>query len=321
MEDIFEHLRLNRYLDGLNLKKKSGKWDLTNLSIPKPKTVDKFDYKNYSIRIPDKIFKFKDVLLHNVDLSFSNLDYSIWENCTFNNVLLKETSGKKIKLIACVFKNALFENANLMDSLIGGQKESDSGHFNNIKFIKTNLKRTYYTFPKFENCKFIDCDLKEVDFDGSRFFNSSFEGKLDSVFFRGYPQHLQKDTLSDFSQMGIFNPMQNVDFTKAEMFGVTFSNQIDLSHCIFPTSDNYLFIKHFPATYEIARETVLLKWKDKDKELALDLLNNVYLSKANLKNKNDFIDKEVIDKMIKVNGFVDKLFSLLRSIEENYFNQ
>ena len=317
MEDIIKHLQQTKSLDGLNLKRKESKWDLTNISIPEPKIVNQLDNKNYSVKIPEKLFHFNDVVLHNVDLSYSKLDFSIWENCTFDNVLFTKSSLKNNKLIGCQFKNIVFENANLTDTLLGGYDGLNSGSFYKVVFIKSDMRRTYYSFPKFEYCQFNNCNLKEVNFEGSRFFNCSFKGKLDSVFFCGFPQYLPEDILLKLKGNKIYNPMENIDFSQAELFGVSFSNSIDLSSCIFPNSDNYIFIKSFPKTYETAKEYIKLKWKGNEKAIALNLIDNIYLSKSNVNNKNDFLDKRVIDKMLRINGFSDRLFSLFKEIEGN----
>lgn len=317
MTDIFKHLQLTKSLDGLDLKKRLGKWDLTNISVPKPKIINEVDYNSFPTTISKEKFRFKDIELTDTDLSFSKLDYSIWENCTFNNVLFHSVSGKNVILIGCTFNNVIFENTNMMNSLLGGQVGISSGNFNRVIFLKTNLRKTYYANPKFKDCEFIDCNLKEVDFNGSRFFNCTFEGELDSVFFHGYPEYLQEDISSDLKNE-LYNPMENVNFSKAEMFGISFINQIDLSSCIFPVSDNYLSIRYFPRTYNIARETISFEWKGREKEIALNLIDNVYLSDKNSGKQMDFIDKKVINKMIKINGFADRLFFLLRKIEEMY---
>ena len=317
MEDILKHLQQTKSLDGLSLKKKDNKWDLTNISIPEAKIADQFVYKNYSVKVPQELFHFNEVLLLDVDLSHSKLDFSVWENCTFDNVVFNKASLKNVKWIGCQFKNVVFENANLMDSLLGGYDRLNSGNFYKVVFLKTNLRRTYYAFPKFEYCEFNYCDLKEVNFNGSRFFYCSFKGKLDSVFFCGYPQDLPDDILLKLKENEVFNPMNSVDFSQANLFGVSFSNYIDLSRCIFPNSDNYLFIKNFPKTFEIAKEYIRLKWKGNEKEISLNLIDNIYLDKMNLNNTSLFIDKKAIDQIFKKSDFANRLFSLLKGIESN----
>lgn len=315
MEDILKRLQQTKSLDGLNLKKKNDKWDLTNLSVSKPKIANQFDYNNYSVKVPEKLFHFNDIVLQDVDLSYSKLDFSIWENCEFDNVTFTESSLKNIKLVGCQFKNTVFENSNLMNSLLGGYDGLHPGSFYKVVFFRTNLKKTFYSFPKFEYCEFNYCDLKEVDFDGSRFINCSFKGKLDSVFFRGHPKYLQDNLKLKLKENETYNPMKNINFSQAELFGVSFSDCIDLSSCEFPNSDEYLFIKNFPNTFEIAKEYIKLKWKGNEKEIALNLIDNVYLSEENLKNKNYFIDKEIINHGLKIDGFTARLFSVFKEIE------
>jgi hypothetical protein len=83
--------------------------------------------------------------------------------------------------------------------------------------------------------------------------------------------------------------MENVDFSQAELRGVSFLNGIDLRKCKFPKGDNYLLVTNPARTYKIAAELVRNKWNGEDQRQALILIK-IYNVNESLGKPVDFID-------------------------------
>lgn len=277
-----------------------------NIEAGKHKLIQKFG-----------TLKLKQVLIESIDLSFADISYSLWERCNINNCIFEKTKAVEIRILASNFKNCIFRKTNFFYSYFNLNMGLDSGLISHSEFVESNLSKCIFNFPLIEQCQFVNCNLKETDFDGSRFKDCKFKGVLDSLWFRGYSQNAQKSFLGFFNRVkptDYLNSMDNVDFSEAKLIGVSFTDKIDLSKCIFPNNGNYLLVKNLGKVYTRMKEIISQEWSGEDKRKALALINNLYYT-PNRQNQNfDLVDKYIITDEGRDKEFGEKFFSLLEQI-------
>lgn len=270
---------------------------------------------NFPIALPGtRRFEIKNATLSKVDFSFGTLYETEWMNCSFNDVRFDHAKLDNSRFWACKFDTATFSKTYLNNVLLNGTLGNDSGYFRNVVFDQANMKGTYYTNTLFNGCTFSTCKLRLVDFNGSRFENSTFIGPLEEVFFHGV--QLINPKLEP-NRKPLPNKMLNVDFTQAELESVSFLDDIDLSHCKFPESPDYLLIRNYRNyILDDVRKEIGATWEGTDKTIALTLLDQAYLSKRQRGKKMDFLDKHYL----KHTGeqFAENFFELVRKFDKKY---
>jgi hypothetical protein len=116
------------------------------------------------------------------------------------------------------------------------------------------------------------------------------------------------------------NRMLNVDFSKTEMIGVSFSHGLDLTHCNFPSGNDYLFIENSPLVFSKVKNIIKTTWEGENKRTALLFLRDVLLVPNSPIQKNIFVDKHLITDEGKGLDFGEKFFDLLRSVNSETSN-
>jgi uncharacterized protein YjbI with pentapeptide repeats len=294
------------------LKKINGKWDLRGLKFPNPQKVD-------TIKSYEKVsgaFLLKNVVIEDVDLSYADLSYTEWQNCKVDASIFTETKFRSVNIAASDFLNSNFTKSDFRNSFIGQNIAEKSGSFINVKFIESDLSNAGFCFPRVEECLFDNCKLKDTDFDGSRFTNCKFKGLLDSCFFRGYSVHAHSSFLWIFNRVRVkeyLNPMQNVDFSEAQFFGVSFTHEINLKQCILPSDGSVLLIEDLERTYNRAKSVINKEWNDDEyKRIAVEYIDKIFLNKDRQNQLNDIIDLNTLSEGNRMEEFGRKFFNVLK---------
>ncbi|QKJ29001.1 pentapeptide repeat-containing protein [Mucilaginibacter mali] len=239
------------------------------------------------------ILKLKNNVFDAIDFSFSTISYAQIQKCKFSNCVFESVIAKELEISASDFIDCVFKKVNFYCSFMNKNIGSNSGSYVNCTFDEANLTETSFRFPTIKNCVFKNCKLSATNFDGSRFDNCKFIGKVDSPLFKGYSVYAVKSILWIFNRIDpkmYPNKMLNVDFSEAEMKGVSFSHGIDLTTCIFPKGDQYIFIKNLNGTMTNVRETIATEWEDDEQERGLRLIDNLFYDKRKQDQQMDFID-------------------------------
>src|SRR5439155_11765663 len=130
-------------------------------------------------------------------------------------------------------------------------------------FSGADLRGSTFGHTLFRRCRFVDTNLKDVDFRGSRFEESKFEGVLDGVWFHGsYGDNRSPQTAV------LKNTMNGVDFTRAELRWVDFTDGIDLRTCKFPER-GYMVVANPRSALQSVGEKIRKDWKGSERETAL----------------------------------------------------
>lgn len=278
---VIRQLKKKRPLKDLLTKTPTGIFlDLRGFNCPKK--YFEYNYRGKEItQVLDSI-KFKNISLSFLDFSYADLRGTVWKNCSFENLIFDNANAENVTFINCTFKNIHFHKVRFTYSVLNRRYGTKSGHFSNITFSHCSLNQCRLEMPLFTNCVFNNCNLTGTDFDGSRFSDCKFIGKVKSCWFRGY-------SITEFRPNFFFNridkkryrnTMRNVDFSEAAIDGVCFTNEVDLSSCIIPNSDNYILLKDEYNTFKkIKLELEKYESESREKMLVLDILDIVFLNK------------------------------------------
>jgi len=293
-----------------------GKYDLRGLKFPAPRSIEKIR----SFGKTKDPFRISRLALHNVDLSYADMRYTYWQNCKVSNSVFVESDFEGATTAASDFLNVQMIRTNFRNAFIGQNIGNNSGAFINVQFLESDLSDSGFCFPKVEECLFRNCKLTATDFDGCRFVDSKFIGLVDSAFFRGHSIHRHTSLFGLFKRTRIkeiTNPMRNVDFSEAKLFGVSFTHGIDLSGCILPSDGSAALIENLELTYRLARQVIAKEWSDNEqKRIALGYIDNILFNKDKRQQPNDIIDLYMLSEGDTMEGFGKKLFTLLKQCSD-----
>ncbi|NJO92569.1 MAG: hypothetical protein HC831_29080 [Chloroflexia bacterium] len=216
-----------------------------------------------------------NAIFEDSDLSYCNFDGTWIKDSSFSNVLFERAILTNISELGNTFKNVLFKNCNFKGSFIG----YNGSFYENCIFENSNFITTGFIRGKFENCRILNCRLKNVDFYVTSFKNCFFRGLLEDTWFRGeYPYP------SDIKEFGkaTRNEMKNVSFEEAELIGVNFSNNCDLSTILLPNSGNYKLFDNWKQKLDNLKKDIE-KWPEHLKKEA-NIMVDSFLIHANKQN-------------------------------------
>lgn len=300
------------------LSKIENRWDLRGAplsDVVKETTIGNVEHQ---LKLKSGSLKIKNYCFDQVDFSYAEISNGELYKCTFQNCEFTGTQAKEMHIYACNFDRCEFQGVDFSYSFINKNIAADAGSFTNCSFYKVNLKECVFTFPIIENCVFEDCKLYACNFDGSRLRNVRFIGKVDSPWFNGYSIKADRSVFWLFNRVDpkeLPNLMYNVDFSEAELLDVAFGYNIDLSNCIFPKDEErYLYINHLREVSIRSIEIIRNTWKDRDREIALDLMEGIYFSKSMQDQKSSFVS---LDPQ-KSSDIEIRLFKLFREVNATF---
>jgi uncharacterized protein YjbI with pentapeptide repeats len=200
------------------------------------------------------------VQFRDLDFSCSSFGRGIFRQCAFEGVLFREMDSRGWNERDCRFTDVDFYKANLRDAGIGIRGST----YLRVNFRGANFSGAHFYRGQFTDCDFSDARLKKIDFLASNFVNCKFRGRLDSVWFRRcYPHPAQEKRYGK----AVPNEMRNVDFSEAELWGVTYTGGLDLSYVILPKDGHHVLFRHFDNALSKVRDIVdTLAWSDEEKK-------------------------------------------------------
>lgn len=300
-------------------KDDNGYYNLTHYDARKKnRKSHTIETKNYNVEFKDSNVTIKKARIEWVDFSHSNFSESIFKECEFINCLFTETSFKDTRFWACQFENCNFKRTTFNEASMAIRVGKKLGSFINCTFTEARFRKTNYGFPLFQDCIFTNCDLLQVDFNGSRFVRAKFIGLLDDVRFRGIGLDTAPSILpwlkinpSDYK-----NPMDNVDFSGAELVAVDFCYNIDLSRCTWPNDrstfiliDNHFnFFKYLKTEFE--------NWSEEDKRIAIGIIDLYYLDKRHENQRIQFVDRIGLEQEFG-KEFTDRFWAIIKKNQED----
>ncbi|MEO6302496.1 MAG: pentapeptide repeat-containing protein [Bacteroidia bacterium] len=282
-----------------NLRKKSDAGDkIIEATFSMKYVLDYIEVSNEKIKKNDFI-----------DCDFNAAQFKSVEfcDCTFQKIVFSDARFIGTNILKSYFEKCIFNDTAFI------LKENKITEIISSTFANCSFSNLVLDYTLFKNCKFINCKIKNTDFNGSRFEDVVFKGKISDSFFRAKIKHLPIYSL--FAKLSgkvinsdlLLNKMANVDFVDCELDGNSFCDGIDLSNCKFPNSERYLFVKDVTRTYTDAFNYINDNWIGEDLRLAKIVFENILMSKYKGENQiNDFIDFDIIT--ANINGNFSRKF-------------
>jgi uncharacterized protein YjbI with pentapeptide repeats len=264
----------------------------------------------------DKKRVIRNKKFEHLDFSFIDIVNTEWRNCSFDKCEFDSTVFKRNVFINCRFVDVGFSGCIFTDCQMAVNSGKQSGIFENVQFDNCQITRTDFNFPVINNCRFLNNFYTETDFDGSRFYNTRFQGEMDTVEFRGYSVLARSGGIFNrVEPRKIKNPMENVDFSLAQFRYVNFSNGINLSNCRFPEERDGFLITSPRACFSKAKAIIENSWNASDKKRALHLIDTFLFTKNHESMPIMYFYKRPSVETLK--AFDEKLFDLIKSINDD----
>lgn len=184
----------------------------------------------------------RGIELCDMDFSGSHLGGIRFFNCTIRNCVLDNASCDGWRMWATSVSDSSFSSTSLRGASLGGVLDDETNRFENVRFIRTDMRGTAHGSAPFVGCTFDKADLTKVDFQGSRFTRCVFHGELREVFF--YDRAFRGERFPP-------NTMDGVDFGSASLRHVVF-RRLNLDHVKFPADSEHLVLSNYPAALDYA---------------------------------------------------------------------
>jgi uncharacterized protein YjbI with pentapeptide repeats len=252
LSDVLETLAQGRSLSGLPVALHNGRIDVrgANLSTlgvkrhfgaPLPPQAQGPVGKFAGLVMPCVVpLSLRGIELRDIDFSGSNIDGIRFFNCTIRNCVFDNASCEGWRIWATSVSDSSFSSASLRGAVLGGALDGESNRFENVRFVKTNLRQTVHGSAVFLGCTFDNANLLKVDFQGSRFVQCVFRGELREVMF--YDRAFRGEGFPP-------NMMEDVDLSGASLRSVEF-RRLNLDHVKFPADSEHLMLSNYPVALD-----------------------------------------------------------------------
>ena len=181
----------------------------------------------------------KYIEMKNVDFSYSSFNCLILHECRIENVVFDMCDCTEMLQYNCCFEECRFKKSKFLNAGFG----IDGGKYINSIFEESNFKGALFFYPDFYECTFKNCMMDGVDFSASHFNKVRFVGRLEDVWFRGESPKPGVEKVLNEKSRGL-NPMI-IDFSEADLWFITYSDNCDLSRVIMPRDGNHYLIRNF----------------------------------------------------------------------------
>lgn len=259
--------------------------------------------------------------ISDVDLSEADLRETSWVGCRFHNVVLRDAVVGQAFFPSCSFEQVIFDGADLVGTPLAGVAGQNPNVYRNVSFVFADLRKTGYTYPLFEGCDFSNAVLDNVDFNGSRFVECKFGGRLDGVWFHGWYWSPDLADQKRFSAEGldprtIRNPMRHVDFSTAYLDDCMFVDEIDLSSCKFPKDSSHIIISDRRRVFANVENAIQTLWPEPARSEAVDFVRqlrdrpNKQMQQMDVFNRDTF-ERNPHVRLQRVPSWYPRFFDLL----------
>ena len=241
-QDVFGRLLAGKPLTDLGLGEHDGRIDLRGIVAPAPEHLEAFEKQGWVVRELGGLLKFERAKFVNLDFSGGRLESFRFFNTTITNCRFDEARCQDWRLWAVDVTDTSFVGADLRKAVLGAWYEGRGDSYQRVNFSRANLRSIVCPAAIFVDCDFGEAQLAKVDFQSSSFIRCRFAGLLREVMFYDHGFKTGKPDP---------NPMEDVDFSEAELRMVEFRH-LDLDGVKFPRSSDHLIVHHYRCVLERA---------------------------------------------------------------------
>jgi uncharacterized protein YjbI with pentapeptide repeats len=241
-KEVFGRLVAHESLVDLKLGEHDGRIDLRGIAAPAPAQLGAHERKGWLVQEVADLVKFEQAQLVDLDFTGGSLQSFRFLNAGISNCRFDEARCQDWRLWAVDVTDTSFMGADLRKSVLGAWYESRGDVYQSVNFSRANLRSIVCPAATFTDCDFANAQLTKVDFQSSSFIRCRFAGLLREVMFydRGFKTGKPDP-----------NPMEDVDFSQAELRMVEFRH-LDLDRVKFPQGSDHLLVHHYRCVLERA---------------------------------------------------------------------
>jgi uncharacterized protein YjbI with pentapeptide repeats len=239
-EEIFGRLLAGSRLDDLRLGEHDGRVDLRGIGAPPPERLETLEKNGWVVAELGGLPKFESVKLADLDFSGGLLEGFRFFNTTINNCRFDGARCHDWRLWAVDVTDTGFVGADLRKAVLGAWYQGRGDVYRRVNFSGANLRSIVCPTATFIDCDFGDAQLAKVDFQSSSFIRCRFAGLLREVMFYDHGFKTGKPDP---------NPMEDVDFSEAELRWVEF-RRLDLDRVELPKSTDHLVVHDYRCVLE-----------------------------------------------------------------------
>jgi uncharacterized protein YjbI with pentapeptide repeats len=177
------------------------------------------------------LLEFDDATLRQVDFSKARLDFSVWNNCSFEDVCFDRAKLQQVRFFGCRFQNCTFKSTSLADAAFSIGRGGAETEIMSTVFERSDFRGASCSNPVLRSTAFLNCKLGGFVFEGALCDNVVFAGKYKELTFRGLPGDSARNRLK-------------LDLSKASLMWLNADDGIDLSDVVLPGDGSYLIIKN-----------------------------------------------------------------------------
>ncbi len=239
-EGIFRRLLAGDRLDDLRLGEHDGRVDLRGIRTPPPERLETLVKHGWVVAELGGLLKFESVKLADLDFSWGLLESLRFFNTTVNNCRFDGARCRDWRLWAVDVTDTSFFGADMRKAVLGAWYQGRGEVYRRVSFSGANLRSIVCPTATFIDCDFGDAQLAKVDFQSSSFIRCRFAGLLREVMFYDHGFKTGKPDP---------NPMEDVDFSQAELRWVEFRRP-DLDRVELPKSTDHLVVHDYRCVLE-----------------------------------------------------------------------
>lgn len=241
-QEVFDRLQTRRQLDDLGLGHHESLIDLRGIFVPAPERSNTLQYQGLTVQTLGGLIQFQSVELVNLDMSGGQLESLRFFNSKLTNSRFDGARCQDWRMWSTDVANCTFRSADLRKAVLGPWHEGKGNVFRHVNFGGANLGSIVCPAASFIDCDFGDAHLAKVDFQSTSFIRCRFAGRLEEVIFydRGFKTGKPDP-----------NPMEDVDFTDAELRWVEF-RRLNLDGVLLPANRDHLVLSHYRCVLERA---------------------------------------------------------------------
>jgi uncharacterized protein YjbI with pentapeptide repeats len=173
--------------------------------------------------------KFDDVMLMRVDLSEAMLEFSVWNNCRFEEVTFDDASLRHARFFGCVFERCSFRSTALSHASLSVGRNGTETQVRNSSFDRAVLDGASCHNPVFMNVRFDRCKLGSFVFDSPLLDQVEFVGAYKSLSLRGMPKERERNRAK-------------IDLAKARICWLNADDGLDLTWVKLPADGSCMLI-------------------------------------------------------------------------------
>lgn len=281
-EEIFARLLSGSRLDDLKLSEHDGRLDLRGIAAPLPERIKTFEKKGWVVAQLGGLLTFEGAKLADLDFSGARLESFRFFNSIVNNCRFDMAQCRDWRLWAVDVTDTTFVGADLRNAVLGAWYEGRGNLYQRVNFSGANLRSIVCPAATFVNADFGDAQITKVDFQSTSFIRCRFAGLLREVMFYDHGFKTGKPDP---------NPMEDVDFSEAELRMVEF-RRLDLDRVRFPVGTDHLIVRHYRCVLERAVRELRTdaKWKGLRADMEFRLKWAGRRQEQGLFNRRDFVE-------------------------------